>query len=181
LASTLLRHTLDHARNVLEMHRLRFLHDRLYTARSADHRPQPRQRNSLEQSRWAYSIIIYLLLSSSWIPTDAGRYATLFTAPYAAVVLAGLLKGITLDRIQAGRMVLSTTLALLIGSASGILADHFLSSLEAIIVSRYLLEAIDLEALSAMYLAAMPIVLVEGAEDPGLLHHHGKPSPPHRG
>jgi len=111
--------------------------------------------------RWAYSIIIYLLLFSAWISTDAGRYAILFTAPYAAAALAVLLKGVILDRIQAGRRILLTAPALLIGSASGILADHFLGSLEAIIVFRYLLGAIDSKALSAMYLAAMPIVLVE--------------------
>jgi len=119
------------------------------------------RKTSWKLSKWVYSIAIYLLLFCAWVLTDVGRSAVLYTAPYVIVIFAVLLKGMLLDKIASRRKISSIILSLLIGSASGILADHFLGSLEAIIVFRYLLESVDPGALAAMYLAAIPIILIE--------------------
>lgn len=112
-------------------------------------------------SKWIYSLAIYLALLCAWILTDVGRAAIIYTAPYLAVIILISLKGIFLDKIAFRRKLPLILLSLFIGAAAGIFADHFLGSLEGIIVFRYLLEAIEPGALAAIYLAAIPIVLIE--------------------
>ncbi|RLE68671.1 MAG: hypothetical protein DRJ45_07660 [Thermoprotei archaeon] len=111
--------------------------------------------------KWIYSILIYLTLLSAWMVTDVGRATILYTAPYFTIMALIFLKGAFLDKINFRRKLLSITPSLVIGAAAGIFADHFLGSLEGIIVFRYLLEAVDPETLATFYLAAIPLVLVE--------------------
>lgn len=119
------------------------------------------KRRILGAPKWIYSLAIYLALYAAWILTDVGRGALLYTAPYA-VVMGLLIADGAARRSSAerhGRIL--TMLHLLAGSAAGIFADHFLGSLEAIVVFRYLLESVKPDALTAVYLAAIPVVLVE--------------------
>ena len=112
-------------------------------------------------SKWLYSILIYLILLSAWVATDVGRATLPYVIPHIGAVVLILLKGAFLDKIKFRRRILAVTPKLFIAALAGILADHLLGSLEGIIVFRYVLAAASPESLTAIYLAAIPIALVE--------------------
>jgi len=109
--------------------------------------------------KWIYSIIIYLILLSFWFATDVGRLAAFFTIPYFAAMALTAFSGIA-SFMKRGKLP-AVALRILAGCVMGIFADHLYGGLGAIIVFRYLLGAFAPEALAGVYLAAIPIVLVE--------------------
>lgn len=109
--------------------------------------------------KWIYSIIIYLILLGFWFATDVGRLAALFTIPYFAAMSLTAFSGIT--SFSKRERLSAVALRILAGCVTGIFADHLYGSLGAIIVFRYLLAAFAPEALAGVYLAAIPIALIE--------------------
>lgn len=109
--------------------------------------------------KWIYSIIIYVILLLFWFATDVGRLAAFFTAPYFIAIALTAFSGIA-SFARRGRLP-ATALQILAGCVMGLFADHLYGSLAAIIVFRYLLDIFAPEALAGVYLAAIPIVLIE--------------------
>ncbi|MCX8187790.1 MAG: hypothetical protein N3F65_04185 [Nitrososphaeria archaeon] len=116
------------------------------------------QRKAFKLPKWIYSIVIYAALLLTWFATDVGSLAALFTIPYFAVMGFAAFSGIASSMRKTLR---AAPLRILAGCAGGIFADHLYGSLGAIIVFRYLTGAFVPEALAAIYLAAIPIVLIE--------------------
>ena len=111
---------------------------------------------------WAYSLSIYIMLFTAWFMTDVGRKAYIFTVPYALAVVIMIISVIARDsQWHANHERAFTLLYILASSVSGILADHFLGSIEAIIIFRYILARANPSDLAKIYLAAMPLVVTE--------------------
>lgn len=112
------------------------------------------RRKALRLPKWIYSLMIYAVLLSAWFTTDVGKLAAIFTIPYFDVIAFIVVSGM----VNSAKM---GPLRILAGCAAGIFADHLYGSLGAIIVFRYLAGAFTPEALVAIYLTAIPIVLIE--------------------
>ena len=111
---------------------------------------------------WAYSLSIYIMLFTAWFMTDVGRKAYIFTVPYALAVVIMIISVIARDsQWHANHERAFTLLYILASSVSGILADHFLGSIEAIIIFRYILARANPSDLAKIYLAAMPLAVTE--------------------
>lgn len=109
--------------------------------------------------KWVYSMLVYAVLLITWFATDVGRLSVLFTIPYFATMALVLFNG--LASFAWRRFLPAAALRILTGCVAGIFADHLYGSLGAIIVFRYLTGAIAPDALAAIYLAAIPLALIE--------------------
>ncbi len=120
------------------------------------------KRKILNLPAWTYTLLIYISLFIAWFTTDVGRKAFLFTIPYILAMVLIIISTITRRcRWYINHRKPFTLLYILTSSTSGILADHFLGSLEAIIIFRYIFGHVGPDELAKIYLIAMPLAATE--------------------